>query len=314
MKVNSIYTSRIIKKGLEFAADNGALFAAGTTLALSLGVRPLSILSAPKTDKENKKTACAKSIASSLIGYGIMLLASKPLSRAIKKIDAEPVKYLKQETVNVLKNGAEELSKSKAYVLATQLFKLGLGAVLAAPKAILTALGVPVILKSMQKPDKQNTENISFTGNPEKLAKGVGKIIDKKWLQDLSVKYKDTNFPMHIMALTDTLTTATFISRIKTSKNIKEERKNPLIYNSIISTGLSIISGYSIDKLLDKPAERFIEKFKEANKNSPKLDKYIEGIKIAKPILILGVVYYTLIPIISTFLADRIKPNKKEAQ
>ena len=314
MKVNSIYTSRIIKKGLEFAADNGALFAAGTTLALSLGIRPLSILSAPKTDKENKKVACAKSITSSLIGYGIMLLASKPLSHAIKKIDAEPVKYLKQETVNALKNGAEELSKSKAYILATQLFKLGLGAVIAAPKAILTALGVPVVLKAIQKPNNQNNKDISFTGNPNKLAKGVGKIIDKKWLQDFSVKHKDTNFPMHIMALTDTLTTATFISQVKTSKKIKEERKNPLIYNSIISTGLSIISGYTINKLLDKPAEKFIEKFKEANKNSPKLDKYVEGIKIAKPILILGAVYYTLIPIVSTFLADRIKPDKKEVR
>ena len=45
---------------------------------------------------------------------------------------------------------------------------------------------------------------------------------------------------------------------------------------------------------------RFREEF------TPKLDKYIEGIKIAKPILILGTVYYTLIPIVSTFLADRI--------
>ena len=313
MKVNSIYTSRIIKRGLEFAADNGALFAAGTTLALSLGVRPLSILSAPKTDKENKKVACAKSITSSLIGYAIMLLASKPLSHAIKKIDAEPVKYLKQETVQALKNGAEELTKSKAYILATQLFKLGLGAVIAAPKAILTAIGVPVILKAIQKPEEQSHKDVSFTGNPNNLTKNIAKIIDKKWFQDFSLKYKDSNFPMHIMALTDALTTATFVSRVKASKQIKEERKNPLIYNSVISTGLSISAGYTLDKLLDKPADKFIEKFKEINKDSPKLDKYIEGIKIAKPILILGAVYYTLIPIVSTFLADRIKDNKKEA-
>ncbi len=307
MKVNSIYSSRIIKRGLEFAANNGALFAAGTTLVLSLGVRPLSILAAPKTDKENKKVACAKSITSSIIGYGIMLAASKPLSSAIKKIDAEPAKYLKKTTINALKNGEKSLSKSKAYMLATQLFKLGLGAFVAAPKAILTALGVPIALKALKKDNKpQNNNNISFTGNPNKLAKGIGKIIDKKWLQDLSQKYKDTNFPMHIMAITDAVATATFATRVKTSKNIEEKRKNPLIYNSIISTSLSILSGYTIDKLLDKPTDKFIKKFSEINKDSPKLDKYIEGIKIAKPILILGTVYYTLIPIISTFLADRI--------
>ena len=35
------------------------------------------------------------------------------------------------------------------------------------------------------------------------------------------------------------------------------------------------------------------------------LDKYIEGIKIAKPILITGVMYYMLIPVISTFFTDK---------
>ena len=58
-----------------------------------------------------------------------------------------------------------------------------------------------------------------------------------------------------------------------------------------------------------KTTEKFIKKFKDANKNDPNLAKQIEGIKIAKPILIAGVVYYILIPIISTFLADRIKIN-----
>ena len=41
------------------------------------------------------------------------------------------------------------------------------------------------------------------------------------------------------------------------------------------------------------------------NKNLPELEKYIEGIKIAKPVLILGAIYYMFIPVISTFLADR---------
>ena len=36
----------------------------------------------------------------------------------------------------------------------------------------------------------------------------------------------------------------------------------------------------------------------------------VEGIKIAKPILIAGLVYYIAIPLISTFLADRVKKNK----
>ena len=107
MKVNSnydndisfkgFYNNKLLKKGLEFAANNGALFAAATTLTLSTCVRPFVILATPKVNPEDKKVACAKSVTSSLIGYAIMLLASKPVSRAISNIDKNPEKYLQKK-------------------------------------------------------------------------------------------------------------------------------------------------------------------------------------------------------------------------
>ena len=67
MKVNSgFYNNKVLKKGLEFAAKNGALFAASTTFALSATLRPAVILLTPDTDKQNKKIACAKSISLNL--------------------------------------------------------------------------------------------------------------------------------------------------------------------------------------------------------------------------------------------------------
>ena len=62
MKVNSnrdisfknIYTNKAMKKMLEFAADNGTLFAATTTLGFSTLVRPFVIYNTPNVDKENK--------------------------------------------------------------------------------------------------------------------------------------------------------------------------------------------------------------------------------------------------------------------
>ena len=60
--------------------------------------------------------------------------------------------------------------------------------------------------------------------------------------------------------------------------------------------------------------EKFIKKFSEVNKNSPKLAKYIEGIKIVKPALIMGGIYYLAIPFISTFWAERIKPDKSQSK
>lgn len=160
-------------------------------------------------------------------------------------------------------------------------------------------------------PAMKTTDKISFKGAKLKpLSKGIGKLIDTDFIQKMSEKFHETNFAMHIMSLTDILGTATFIHCTNKNKEIKEERKKALIYNSAIATGLSVSGGYILDRALKKPTERFIENFKAANKNSPKLDKYVEGIKVAKPILILGGTYYIVIPFISTFLADRVGQHK----
>ena len=326
MKVNSqrdisfkgFYNNKTLKKGLEFAADNGALFAATTTLALSAVVRPMAIWLAPHTDKENKKLACAKSISSSVAGFLLTLVLSLPLTKAIKKIDKNPEKFLKHETIINLKNGCEKLEESKSYEMATQMFKLGVGLVVAAPKALLTCAGMPFIMQKLfhkpklnkQKDGETNSLTFKAKGN-DKLAHEVGKVLDAKSVQKFSKKYKDSNFPMHIIAGTDIINTAAFIDIIERSDKVEEKRKKALIYNAGISTLLSIISGYIFDKLLDKPAEKFIENFKKANKGLPNLEKQVEGFKIAKPILIIGGIYYMIIPFISTFLADVSDHNPK---
>ena len=258
-------------------------------------------MATPKTDNENKKYAAAKSLASSAAGYILMLTASLPLANSIKKINKNPSKYLKQETINSLKAGEKSLKKSSRYNFATQLFKLGLGFLIAVPKSIITCSLIPPVMDKFF--NKKSQKDISFTGN--KISKGIGKLIDSKPIQKLTEKFHNTNFEMHIMALTDALATGAFIGQTAKSKKIKEDRKKALIYNSIISTGLCIAGGYTINMVTKNSTDKFIEKFKIANKNSPKLEKYIEGIKIVKPALIFGGLYYIAIPLVSTFLADR---------
>ena len=314
MKVQSIYTSKIVKKGLKFAADNGTLFGASAALAFS-ALRPLIILATPKTDKENREYASTKSIASSLIGYFVMLGASLPVARAVKNIDKNPSKYLKSSTIAALQSGTRNLQNSSRYTFSTQLIKLGLGLVVAVPKSVLTCAMIPPIMSRLfnKKPetnkDKQ-IKNLSLTGIGEnvsaKLSKYFGKMIDSQFVRNLAEKFHNTKFEQHIIALTDTLATGAFITQAFKSKKIDEEPKKALIYNSAISTGLSIAGMYSIDKLTEKPTQRFIENFKTANSNSKNLDKYVEGIRIAKPLLILGSIYYLLIPALSTFFADKI--------
>lgn len=314
-----IYNNKQVLKGLKFAAEHTALFAATVSLTFS-ALRPAMILATPKTDDKNKKIACAKSLSSSAVGYLITAAATTPLASAIKKIDKKPQDFLTDSTMKNLQNGAKSLLESKSYMLATQLFKLGLGLVIALPKSALTALFIPPVLKlffpekKQQKvidvhPQRKNSSAISFKGLYSQaasgLAKGVSKIINTKPVQDFAKKYADTNFIQHIMAVTDTVLTLAFVHQVKKNKDIEEKRKKPLIHNSIMSTGMCIAGGYALNSALNKPTERFITKFKEVNKNLPELEKYVQGIQIAKPALILGGIYYIIIPVISTFFADR---------
>lgn len=300
MKVQPLYNNRIFKKGLEFAADNGALFVATTSLVLSTVARPIAIMSAPKTNRENREYAASKSLASSAVGYVMMLLCSLPLAKSIKKIDENPQKYLKEKTISNLKESGKTLTKSSKYKFATQFFKLGLGFLIAVPKSVITCSLIPLFKKNVFDKEKSKPE-ISFKG----FEKPVSNAINSRYLQRFAEKFHKTNFEQHIISLTDILATGAFIGQTAKSKNIKEDRKKALMYNAGLSTGFCITGGYAINSLTKNTTDKFIKNFKKANKNSPKLDKYIEGIKIAKPALILGGLYYIAIPFISTFIADR---------
>ena len=158
--VNKIYNSNIFKKGLEFAADNGALFAAGIALATTVLLRPLAIFATPGVKQENKEYACAKSISSGAIGFGVMAAISTPIAQAIKKINKNPEKYLKAETIKNLSGGANLLC-AKKYRLATQLFKLGADFICAVPKALLTCALIPPIMTFLF-PKRKYDNNIVY--------------------------------------------------------------------------------------------------------------------------------------------------------
>ncbi|MDD3238266.1 MAG: hypothetical protein PHV37_09250 [Candidatus Gastranaerophilales bacterium] len=315
-------------KGLEFAAENGALVTTGVTLLLSTFVRPLAILMTPKSEKKDKQIASAKSIASSLVGFGLTAAIFNPVSKAMNKITDKPEQYLKPMTIKTLKNGSETLDKASAFNFVKQITKLSPEMISVLPKAILTtALITPfvkLLFNKTDKSDKQNvqkvdpkTSQVTFKGalKSDKLAKDVSKIINNKKVQDIALKYSDSNFLQHAMNIKDVFATACFTGITLLSSKIKDKDKKPLVYNSLISTGLSIAGGYAVNAAIDKPVQKFTEKFVEANKSDPKLYKYLNGIKIMKPILILSGVYYVLIPMLSTLGAaklSQVKDNKQQ--
>ena len=317
-----VLNSKLLLNGLEFTAKNGALVSAGAMFGLSAVCRPLSILAAPKADKKDKQYACAKSFASSAVGLGLTALVTTPVVNAIEKIDKNPENFLKSETLKNLSDGAKNVTKSKPYKLATQMFKLGSGILTSYPKAVLTTMFIPAFMAAVfgKQKNEQNTQiaeakqkkDLSFKGKiSNKLAYKFADIINKPGFQEFSKKHADSNFAQHIFCATDVATTGFTLSRISKNPNIEINNKKTLMANSAIACGLTIGASYGIDKLTEKPTQKFIEKFKVANKNSPKLDKYVEGIKIAKPIAVLGTLYYMAIPFASTMLADKFKPENK---
>ncbi|MCQ2738937.1 MAG: hypothetical protein MJ237_01775 [bacterium] len=326
MKVNSFeknnisfdgfYNSKGLKTILKFAENNGALFASATALTLS-AVRPAIIMATPNTDKENKKTAFAKAISSAIIEACLTLIISIPIVKSVGAINKNPKKFLSQETIKNLQGSSESLKNSKAYTLATQMFKLGTGIIVAVPKSIATLLLLPFFNKSSAKlkennsveSDCKNLYNPTFKGRRDLLTDMIAKSINNKSVQDFAGKFKDSNFPLNINVIKDIIATSTFAIGVSKSEKIKSERQGPLIYNTILSTVLSIILTYIADKATDKTAKNFEQKIIEANKNDIELKKYLDGLKIAKPILTMGILYYAFIPLISTFMAERI--NKK---
>ena len=325
--------NKTLLKGLEIISDHSASFVAGVSFLSAMTLRPLAISLTPKAEKENKKYASANSIASGLMKLAIAESIAIPVEKAIKNIDLKPEKYLKKETIETLKNGAESLIESKDYKFASQGIKLGTGIVSAVPKSLLTVALIPVVadkilnLKNnkIQEDNKDEYDKVfepvynklSFKGGPmETFTKGVGKIFDLKGVQNFALSHSknSANIARDIAIGTDLLLAGTSAIGIKSSKKIDTKRKNPLVYNNLISTGASILMGCGLDKLVQKGGKKFMNKFVEANKNNPKLAKYVEGLNILRPTLIFAFVYYGILPVVSTFFADKLDKQITKTQ
>lgn len=329
-----ILNNKILLKSLETVANHGATFVAATSFLMAVGVRPAAIALSPKVDKENKQYAMTNSIASGLIKFGMVEAVAIPIENAIKKIDKNPEKFLNNQTIKNFKTSSGAITNSKDYRVMTQILKQGSGILTTFPKSMLTIALIPLIMDKLFPYKNDKSQNNYYTSimynekNPnifneitnkqnklafkgavsDKISTGIGKIIDNKSFQKFIKKadFNEANVARNMSIATDLLLTGSFIYRTNKNKKIKEERKKPLIYNNIISTGISLSLGCSIDNFIKKNSEGFIKKFTEANKNNPKLNKYIEGINILRPTLIFALIYYGILPVFSTCLADKI--------
>lgn len=322
-KVNSfkgnIYSSKTTLKVLKYASDNPALVEKAATLALSTVIRPVSVLLTPKTNQREKEYMFAKSFASGIVSFGLTSLIFRPVSRAMDLISKEPAKYLKEGTIKALGTAGKALDDSKPYLFLKQSVKYMPAYAAIVPKALLTtALIAPIIelvfnrdkkKNKIQVPQQQQLNKQTFKG--EHLARLISKPLNNKSVQNFAIKHQNSNLFMNIISMKDMLATGVFALITHKNKKIEENHKKPLIINAFLSTGLTIAGGFAADKLTQKPMNKFLEKIAKANAGDKNLPKYIEGAKVLKPIVILGTLYYALIPVVSTFLSGKIAHHKE---
>lgn len=325
--------NKALLKGLELISDHGATFIAGTSALMAVAVKPLSIALTPKVDKKNKQYAATESIASGLIKFAMVEAIALPVEKALKNIDENPVKYLTEKTINNLKEPAKKLIDSKNYKVLTGLIKQASGFVSAIPKSMLTIALIPVLMDKLFKVKNQKDlgEKIIYkqpeipqvfkgihVNSPEKpsfkgginnvIAKGISNVVNNEKVQNVvkKINLNETNVARTVSTATDLLITGSFVASTQKSKKIEKERKKPLILNHVISMGTFLACAYGADNFIQKASKNLVEKFKEVNKNDVKLSKYLDGINVARSTLTFAVVYYAILPIFSTFLAEKI--------
>ncbi len=313
--------NKTMLKGLEFISEHSTSFQAGVAFASAMVLRPFAISKIPNAKKENKNYLSANSIASGIIKLGIVEAIALPIEGAIKKIDKNPKEFLKKETIEALSEGTNELIVSKDYKFITQAIKSGANFLSAIPKSVFTVALLPVVMdKIFNKKEKEKTteskkDNVSFKGRVQNtIAKGIGGILNNEKIQNFAQKNSNNagNIARNTAIATDIALSCLYSNRIKKSKKIEESKKEVLITNEHISTAACIAMGTGVDEIIKKGTKGLVEKFEEANKNDPKILKYIEGINILRPTLVFALIYYGILPIFSGYLAN--KTDKEQAK
>ena len=311
MKVNNIQNTsfkgalnnKFVLKALEKISDHSATFATLTAVSASMILRPLAIKLTPGVKKENKEHSIANSVSSGAIKLATSLAVSLPIEHAVKTIENNPREFLKNDF----------LHDKNSFNFASQMLKLSSSLLTAIPKTILTVSMIPLIMdkvfKQMPK-TKENPKEISFKGGFEKI---VSKYFNNNIIENFAKKHSSNsiNIARNMAVASDILLAGSFALRTKKSKKIDPKRKNNLIYNSIISTGLSVLAGCGLDKIAKEGGRGFLEKFIQANKSNPKLAKYVQGINILRPTVIFALIYYGILPVVSNYTAQKLSDRKE---
>lgn len=155
----NIYKSKRFKDFLVFASESQVVFSALFALFLAGILRPATIMALPgkKKNKDDKKYASAHSIASGVIGLAVSTLIGTPISKAIKRIEMNPRKYI-GDNFSYLGELKSDGLVGEGFKKATKCMNMIPEAIKGVPQAILTVALIPPILKHVFGYERKKAE------------------------------------------------------------------------------------------------------------------------------------------------------------
>lgn len=183
---DKILSSKTFGAMLEYAEDHPISCNALFSLILAGVCRPLTIMALPDEisgkNKKDKMNAAAHAVASGVIGFISSTIIMSPFDAAMKKVKADPAKWLgigKKAESYLGDLRAKGLTKTPKFKNVEKLIKMGPDIVIGIPRSMITIALIPPILKYVfgmdpkkdklkekeVKTENQNNENLKFAGS-----------------------------------------------------------------------------------------------------------------------------------------------------
>ena len=178
---------------------------------------------------------------------------------------------------------------------------------------VATAMAAGKIASDNINKSKNFEANPSFKGAgavvTEGIAKGVGKIADKKGFRNFVewLGKKDQWFP-HLIAAESLLLSGFYMQQTAASKRIEKDQKPAMIINQGITALACTAGAYLIDGKVNKMLDKFKGVYKRVNPQMEQklLDKRLGAIRLLGPLVIFTTIYRFVGPVILTPVANYI--------
>lgn len=151
-------------------------------------------------------------------------------------------------------------------------------------------------------------------GVKEGIALGSAKILKTDVAHNAISKLKGSkNIVDHLSAFTGVVLSGFYIKKTLKNDNLDTKKRKTLAINQASTCVISTIGAYTISKYAGKQVNKFTDKFMAANIKSDIQDlaKYKRGIKAASSMMIFGMMYRFISPVLVTPIANHIG-NKME--